>query len=145
MRAVIQRVKEAAVNVDGQEVSRIGPGILTLLGIARGDDEAKLAKLISKICELRIFSDDQGKMNLSLKDSGGSHLLVSQFTLLGDCSTGRRPSFTGAEAPERARQLYEMALSLSQQQGIKTAGGIFQADMKVSLVNDGPVTFVLDL
>lgn len=145
MRAVIQRVKQAGVTVDGQEVSRIGPGILTLLGIARGDDEAKLAKLIAKICELRIFEDDQGKMNRSLKDSGGSHLIVSQFTLLGDCSSGRRPSFIGAEAPERAKQLYEIALNLSREQGIETAGGVFQADMKVSLINDGPITFVLDL
>ncbi|MBI3557944.1 MAG: D-tyrosyl-tRNA(Tyr) deacylase [Deltaproteobacteria bacterium] len=145
MRAVIQRVQEASVRVDGKQVSRIERGILTLLGIAKGDDEAKLAKLIAKICELRIFEDDQGKMNLAIKDIGGAHLIVSQFTLLGDCSAGRRPSFTNAEAPERARDLYEKALVLSAGHGIPTSGGVFQADMKVSLVNDGPVTFVLEL
>lgn len=145
MKAVIQRVKEAGVIVDGAEVSRIGRGLLTLLGVARGDDEAKLGKLIAKICELRIFEDEQGKMNRSLKDVAGAHLIVSQFTLLADCSAGRRPSFTGAETPERAKQLYERALELSRTQGVETAGGVFQADMKVSLVNDGPVTLVLDL
>ena len=145
MRAVIQRVQQAQVLVDGNPVSRIERGILTLLGIARGDDEAKLVKLITKICELRIFEDDQGKMNLAMKDVGGAHLIVSQFTLLGDCSAGRRPSFINAEAPELARALYEKALTLSSAQGIPTFGGIFQADMKVSLVNDVPVTFVLDL
>ncbi|MBI3542598.1 MAG: D-tyrosyl-tRNA(Tyr) deacylase [Deltaproteobacteria bacterium] len=144
MKAVIQRVKEASVTVDGKQVSRIERGLLTLLGVAKGDDEAKLAKLVAKICELRIFEDDQGKMNLSLKDVGGAHLIVSQFTLLGDCSAGRRPSFVGAEAPERARQLYEKALALSEQQGVPTQGGVFQADMKVALVNDGPVTLVLE-
>ena len=145
MKAVIQRVKEASVTVDGREVARIDHGILTLLGIAKGDDEGKLTRLISKICELRIFEDDQGKMNRSVKEVGGSHLLVSQFTLLGDCSAGRRPSFIHAEAPDRAKQLYEAALSLSKNQGVPTQGGVFQADMKVALVNDGPVTFVLDL
>lgn len=144
MRAVIQRVKQAAVVVDGREVSRIERGILTLLGVAKGDDEARLAKLVAKICDLRIFEDEAGKMNLSLKDVGGSHLIVSQFTLLGDCSAGRRPSFVNAESPERAKALYERALEISAAQGVVTAGGIFQADMKVSLVNDGPVTFVLD-
>lgn len=144
MKAVIQRVEKASVTVDGVEVSRIERGLLTLLGVAKGDDEARLVKLISKICDLRIFEDDAGKMNLSLKDVGGSHLIVSQFTLLGDCSAGRRPSFVSAEAPERARELYERALVLSREQGVTTVGGVFQADMKVSLVNDGPVTFVLE-
>src|SRR4051812_31591551 len=114
MRAVIQRVKEAKVTVDGNDVSSIGHGILTLLGVAKGDDEIKLSKLITKISELRIFEDENGKMNRALKDVGGSHLIVSQFTLLGDCSAGRRPSFTNAEAPERAKQLYESALVLSE-------------------------------
>ncbi len=145
MRAVIQRVQQASVVVDGKEISRIERGILTLLGIAKGDDEAKLTKLITKITELRIFEDDQGKMNLAMKDIGGAHLIVSQFTLLGDCSAGRRPSFTNAEAPERARVLYEKALVISAAQGVPSFGGMFQADMKVTLVNDGPVTFVLDL
>jgi D-tyrosyl-tRNA(Tyr) deacylase len=144
MRAVIQRVRQAAVVVDGKEVSRIERGILTLLGVAKGDDEARLQKLITKICDLRIFEDDAGKMNLSLKDVGGAHLIVSQFTLLGDCSTGRRPSFTNAETPDLAKALYERALAISREQGVSTASGIFQADMKISLINDGPVTFVLD-
>lgn len=144
MRAVIQRVKQAAVTVDGREVSRIERGILTLLGVAKGDDEARLAKLVAKICDLRIFEDEAGKMNLSLKDVGGAHLIVSQFTLLGDCSAGRRPSFVNAEAPDRAKALYEKALELSAAQGVATSGGVFQADMKVSLINDGPVTLVLD-
>ena len=145
MRAVIQRVLEAVVSVDGSEISRIGPGIVTLLGIEKGDPDDALAKLVSKIAELRIFSDSQGKMNLSLKDTKGSHLIVSQFTLAGDCSQGRRPSFTTAEAPARAEAMYEKALALSRDLGIPTEGGRFQAEMKVSLVNDGPVTFVLEI
>jgi D-tyrosyl-tRNA(Tyr) deacylase len=145
MKAVIQRVKHAGVVVDGREVSRIGAGILTLLGIAKGDTEAQLSKLIAKICDLRIFEDAQGKMNLSLKEVNGAHLIVSQFTLLGDCSTGRRPSFTNAESPDRAKILYEEALKLSHAHGVQTMGGVFQADMKVDLLNDGPVTFILEL
>jgi D-tyrosyl-tRNA(Tyr) deacylase len=145
MRAVVQRVKSASVTVDGKEVSKIGPGILTLLGIAQGDDEPKLQKMIHKITQLRIFSDVEGKMNLSLLDIQGAHLIVSQFTLLGDCSQGRRPSFIGAEKPEIAKDLYEKALKMSKDAGVETAGGVFQADMKVSLINDGPVTFVIEL
>jgi D-tyrosyl-tRNA(Tyr) deacylase len=144
MKAVIQRVKHAEVVVDGEAVSRIGPGILTLLGVEVGDTEASLRKIIQKICELRIFEDEAGKMNRSLLDVSGEHLIVSQFTLAGDCSSGRRPSFTGAEKPERAKALYELALAISAQLGAKTAGGVFQADMKVSLLNDGPVTFILE-
>lgn len=143
MKAVIQRVSHASVQVDGKDVSRIEKGILTLLGVEKGDDEQKLKKLISKITELRIFEDDAGKMNLSVRDIGGSHLIVSQFTLAADCSSGRRPSFISAEKPEIARSLYERAIEESRQAGVNTAGGIFQADMKVSLLNDGPVTFVL--
>ena len=144
MKAVIQRVLEASVQVDGQSVSQIERGILTFLGVEKGDTDAQLQKLITKVIELRIFEDSQGKMNLSLKDVGGSHLLVSQFTLAGDCSEGRRPSFTGAEAPAAAKIMYEKALLLSAATGVPTQGGIFQADMKVSLVNDGPVTFILE-
>ncbi|MCM2280043.1 MAG: D-aminoacyl-tRNA deacylase [Oligoflexia bacterium] len=143
MKAVIQRVREASITVDEKEVSRIGKGILTLLGIEKGDTEEQATKLIRKICDLRIFEDGAGKMNLSLRDIAGAHLIVSQFTLAGDCSAGRRPSFTGAERPELARALYETALSVSRQTGVDTAAGIFQVDMKVSLVNDGPVTFIL--
>ncbi len=145
MRAVIQRVKSAEVVVDGQTVSRIEGGILTLLGVFKGDDETKLEKLIRKIVELRIFEDQAGKMNLSLQDIRGSHLIVSQFTLAGDCSSGKRPSFTDAERPEQAKPLYEKGIEISKSLGVPTYGGIFQADMKITLVNDGPVTFVLDV
>jgi len=145
MKAVIQRVKNAKVVVDGVEVSSIEAGILTLLGVEKGDTEATLAKMIRKIAELRIFEDEAGKMNRSLIDCSGEHLIVSQFTLAGDCSSGKRPSFTGAEAPDRARGLYELALQESEKLGVRTRGGKFQADMKVSLTNDGPVTFILEM
>lgn len=144
MRAVIQRVQEAQVIIEGRVYSQIGPGILTLLGIAKGDGENQVRKLLQKIRDLRIFSDDQGKMNRSLVDIQGSHMIVSQFTLLGDCNSGRRPSFTGAEKPELAKPLFEKALEISSELGMKTVGGVFQADMKISLINDGPVTFVLE-
>ena len=146
MKAVIQRVKEAQVVVNGQVVSHISRGVLTLLGVAQGDTEEKAKKLTQKICDLRIFEDENGKMNRSLLDIGGAHLIVSQFTLLGDTSQGRRPSFIEAEKPERARALYEQALIFSREYGVKdTQGGVFQADMSVSLTNDGPVTFILEV
>ena len=145
MKAVIQRVQRAEVRVNGEKVSEIGLGIMTLLGVFKGDKEdPQLKKLIQKICELRIFEDENGKMNRSLIDVKGSHLIVSQFTLAGDTSSGRRPSFIQAEAPEIAKAMYDRALAISQSLGVPTVGGIFQADMKVELVNDGPVTFVLD-
>ena len=144
MKAVIQRVKEARVEVEGKTVAQIGAGLLTFLGVSKGDTEENLRKLLVKITELRIFADEHGKMNRSLKEVAGSHLLVSQFTLAGDCSSGRRPSFTSAEEPAKAKVLYERALELSQSLGVETCGGIFQADMQVSLVNDGPVTFILE-
>ena len=145
MRVVIQRVQEASVVVDGKEVSRIDQGVLSLFGVQSGDDESQVEKMIQKIVALRIFEDEQGKMNRSLLDIGGQHLIVSQFTLLGDCAKGRRPSFLDAEKPDRANELYEYAVKVSQGFGVVTQGGVFQADMKVSLVNDGPVTFVLEL
>jgi D-tyrosyl-tRNA(Tyr) deacylase len=145
MKAVIQRVQSAKVTVDGKAVSEIGPGLLTLLGIAKGDTEAQLDKLITKILDLRIFEDGQGKMNLSLKETKGSHLIVSQFTLLGDCSQGRRPSFLNAETPARANELYEKAIDISNSSHVNTFGGVFQADMKIELINDGPVTFTLEM
>ena len=146
MKAVIQRVKEAQVVVNGAVVSQISQGILTLLGIAQGDTEAQVKKLIQKICDLRIFEDENQKMNRSLLDIGGSHLIVSQFTLLGDTSQGRLPSFIQAEKPELARALYERALIMSREYGVKdTQGGVFQADMKVSLINDGPVTLIIEV
>ncbi|MBO9665804.1 MAG: D-tyrosyl-tRNA(Tyr) deacylase [Bdellovibrio sp.] len=145
MKAVVQRVQHASVTVDGKEISRIGPGFLTLLGVAKGDTEAQLQKLITKIAALRIFPDADGKMNLSLKDINGEHLIVSQFTLLGDASKGNRPSFIGAEAPAPAEALYEKALELSRAQGLVTYGGQFGADMKVQILNDGPVTLILEI
>ncbi|MGE9746080.1 D-aminoacyl-tRNA deacylase [Bdellovibrio bacteriovorus] len=145
MKAVVQRVQNASVVVDGKLVSSIDKGYLTLLGVAKGDSEEQLQKLMTKILALRIFPDETGKMNLSLKDVGGEHLIVSQFTLLGDASKGNRPSFIGAELPDRAKELYEKALVLSKSQGVKTQGGIFGADMKVSLLNDGPVTLLLEV
>jgi D-tyrosyl-tRNA(Tyr) deacylase len=145
MRAVIQRVKRASVTVDGKKVSEIGPGLLTFLGIFKGDEEnPQLTKLITKICEFRIFEDADGKMNQSLIDVKGSHLIVSQFTLAADTESGRRPSFINAESPTEAKILYERAIEISKSLGIRTAGGVFQADMKIELLNDGPVTFVLD-
>lgn len=144
MKAVVQRVQKAAVVVDGKIVSQIGPGLLTLLGVAQGDSEEQLQKIIHKISQLRIFADSEGKMNLSVKDVAGEHLIVSQFTLLGDTSRGHRPSFIGAEKPERAEQLYRQALILSQAAGIPTYGGVFGADMKVELLNDGPVTLIIE-
>jgi D-tyrosyl-tRNA(Tyr) deacylase len=144
MRAVVQRVKEAEVRVDGEVVGRIERGLLTLLGVGKGDTDADLEKLIRKIVKLRIFEDSAGKMNLGLSEVGGSHLIVSQFTLYGDCSQGNRPSFMDAGAPEEAKRLYERALELSAGHGVPTQGGRFQADMKVSLVNDGPVTLILE-
>ncbi|MFV8258412.1 D-aminoacyl-tRNA deacylase [Bdellovibrio bacteriovorus] len=145
MKAVVQRVQNASVVVDGKLVSSIDKGYLTLLGVAKGDSEEQLQKLMTKILALRIFPDETGKMNLSLKDVGGQHLIVSQFTLLGDASKGNRPSFIAAELPDRAKELYEKALVLSESQGVKTQGGIFGADMKVSLLNDGPVTLLLEV
>ncbi|OFZ22912.1 MAG: D-tyrosyl-tRNA(Tyr) deacylase [Bdellovibrionales bacterium GWB1_55_8] len=144
MRAVIQRVIRAEVVIDGKPVATIGPGILTLLGVATGDSEKELTKLVEKICRLRIFEDENGKMNRSLIETQGEHLIVSQFTLLGDCSSGRRPSFTGAAPPDSARALFDRALEISRELQVPTQGGVFQANMQVSLVNDGPVTFVLD-
>ena len=144
MKAVIQRVKHAEVRVNGNRVSTIGPGILTLLGVEVGDDEARMQKLIQKIVEFRIFEDAAGKMNRSLLDCGFEHLIVSQFTLAADCSSGRRPSFTGAERPEKANAIYEAALKFSTDQGVRTSAGIFQADMSVILTNDWPVTFILE-
>jgi D-tyrosyl-tRNA(Tyr) deacylase len=144
MKAIIQRVSHAEVRVDGHVVSEIGPGILTLLGVVKGDTEENASRLIRKIVELRIFEDQEGKMNRSLLDFGGSHLIVSQFTLAADTSSGKRPSFTQAERPELAKKLYERSLEISRELGAATQGGIFQADMKITLTNDGPVTFLLE-
>lgn len=144
MKAVVQRVSEARVEVDGAVVGVVGRGMLVLLGVAQGDSERDAAWLAKKIVELRIFEDDSGKMNRALADVEGSILAVSQFTLLGECSKGRRPSFTGAASPEDGKRLYEYFVEQVRQTGTPVATGIFQADMQVHLVNDGPVTFILD-
>jgi D-tyrosyl-tRNA(Tyr) deacylase len=144
MKAVIQRVMRASVEVDGQVVGRIDAGLLVLLGVAKGDEETDGRYLVEKIRTLRIFADAQGKMNRSLTDIGGSVLLVSQFTLLGRTTTGRRPSFDEAAPPDEAKRLYEAVAAELKAQGIPVETGIFAAHMQVELLNDGPVTFVLD-
>ena len=144
MKAVIQRVSEAGVRVDGRTVGAVERGILVLLGVEKGDSTKEADWLAEKIANLRIFEDAAGKMNLSLLDIKGELLAVSQFTLAGNCSKGRRPSFDTAAPPEEANQLYEYFVSKAWELGIPVQTGIFQADMKVSLVNDGPVTFILE-
>jgi len=144
MRACVQRVSEAQVTVDGQVVGKIGRGLLVLLGVGREDAEADAEWLVDKIIELRIFEDDAGKMNRSLADVSGRLLVVSQFTLWGDCRKGRRPSFVAAAPPEDAERLYEHFAALARQRGVPVATGRFRAMMQVALVNDGPVTLLLD-
>ena len=144
MRAVVQRVTQANVTVDGEIVGQIGPGFLVLLGVAADDQREDVIATATKIVGLRVFEDDAGKMNRSLAEVGGSMLVVSQFTLLGDCRTGRRPSFTAAAPPERANALYQEFIAEVRGQGIAVETGKFQADMKVSLTNDGPVTLLID-
>mgnify|MGYP000034163315 FL=1 len=144
MRAVVQRVSEASVIVDGQTVGEIRQGLVVLLGVARGDTSRDAVYLAEKTSGLRIFEDEHGKMNRSVEDISGSVLVVSQFTLLGDCRKGRRPGFTDAAEPELADQLYKEYVAIMQQRGIKVATGVFRAEMKVGLINDGPVTILLD-
>ncbi|MCM0080366.1 D-aminoacyl-tRNA deacylase [Geomonas sp. Red32] len=143
MKAVIQRVKEARVRVDGKVVGEIGIGMLVLLGVETGDTVKQADWMADKIVNLRIFEDTEGKMNLALSEVGGAVLTVSQFTLAGNCDKGRRPSFDGAAAPDEANRLYEYFMGKVWELGIPVQSGIFQADMEVSLVNDGPVTFIL--
>ena len=144
MRALIQRVREASVTVAGQEVGRIGPGLLVLLGVGHADTDADIAYLAPKIAHLRIFEDAEGKMNRSLLDVGGGVLLVSQFTLYADTRKGRRPSFTGAAPPAQAAALVDACAAALRALGLPVAQGIFQAEMQVALVNDGPVTIWID-
>ncbi len=144
MKVVIQRVKSAQVCVDGRVTGKVGKGLLVLLGIGKGDGESDLSFLASKIPELRIFEDASGKFNLSLKEINGEALVVSQFTLYGDCRKGRRPSFTEAEEPVIAKNLYEQFVSKLREQGVPVQTGEFQARMEVYLINDGPVTLLLD-
>lgn len=144
MRAVLQRVSRASVAVGGAIVGQIGQGLLVLLGVGKGDTGADAEALARKVVELRVFQDAAGKMNLSLKDTGGSLLVVSQFTLYGDTRKGRRPSFDLAAPPEQARSLYERFVEAARAQGVEVATGVFQAMMSVSLVNEGPVTFLVE-
>lgn len=144
MRAVVQRVSSARVRVDGELVGEIAQGFLVLLGVGQGDGADEVAYMAGKIRDLRLFPDDEGKMNRSLLDISGGVLVVSQFTLYGDCRRGRRPSFIAAAAPDLAKALYEDVVKELRASGLTVATGIFQADMKVELVNDGPVTILLD-
>ena len=144
MRAVIQRVKHASVTVEKQTIGEIGNGLLVLLGVAKQDGDGDAAYLAGKIANLRIFEDENGKMNRSLLETTGEMLVVSQFTLLGDCRKGRRPSFIDAAGTDKANALYERFVMLVQQMGITVQTGQFQARMAVALVNDGPVTLILE-
>lgn len=144
MRAVIQRVQYGRVTVEGQQTGQIDQGLVVLLGVAKEDEVGDLDYLVDKIVNLRIFEDDQGKMNLSLLDVGGQLLVVSQFTLLGDCRKGRRPGFSEAAPPEMAKAYYENFIQKVRQLGVNVATGQFQADMLVEIHNHGPVTMLLD-
>lgn len=144
MKAVVQRVSSASVDVSGERVGEIGAGLLVLLGVGDGDDANDARWMAEKIVSLRIFEDDDGKMNHSLEDVDGALLAVSQFTLLGDCRKGRRPSFVKAAPPEVAEELYREFVRVVEELGVSVATGTFQAHMSVSLVNDGPVTILVE-
>jgi D-tyrosyl-tRNA(Tyr) deacylase len=139
MRALVQRVREASVTVDGERLSAIGPGLLVLLGVRRGDGDAEADRIVRKLLALRIFEDEDGRMNRSVADAGGELLCVSQFTLYGDARKGNRPSFVDAAPPEEAEPLYERVRA-----GLGASGGRFGAHMQVALVNDGPVTLLVE-
>ncbi len=143
MRAVVQRVKESSVTVNNQIISRIGPGLLVLLGVSEADDSGDAIYLSEKIPHLRIFEDEDGKMNRSLMETQGEMLVVSQFTLLGDCRKGRRPSYIQAAGPEKAEHLYEVFVEQVREKDIAVKTGQFRAMMDVALINDGPVTLIL--
>ena len=145
MRALIQRVSRASVRVDGQQIGQCGPGLLILICAMQGDTEAQAAQMAAKIAKLRIFKDDEGRMNRSILDTGGSALVVSQFTLAADTARGNRPGFSTAAAPHEGRRLYEIFAANLAASGIATQTGSFGADMAVELVNDGPVTIWIDL
>jgi D-tyrosyl-tRNA(Tyr) deacylase len=144
MRVLIQRVLTARVEVEGKVCGEIGPGMLLFVGFGRDDTESLLPSAVKKIREMRMFSDANGKLNLSVEDTKGSLLAVSQFTLYANCSRGRRPDFTPAAPPDLAERLYDRFVEMLRETGIPVQTGIFAADMKVSLVNDGPVSFILD-
>ena len=145
MKAVAQRVKKVSLSVDGELISEIPFGLTVFLGIKVGDTKSEADYMARKIANLRVFEDENGKMNLSVKDVGGEVLLVSQFTLYGDTSHGNRPSFTLAERPEQAEPLYEYAVSALQAQGVTVKKGVFGADMQIQQHNDGPVTILLEI
>lgn len=144
MKSVIQRVSQASVTIDNVVVGEIQKGFMILLGITHTDTEKDVKWMVDKIAGLRVFEDENGKMNLSLEDVGGELLIVSQFTLYGDARKGRRPSFIDAARPEKAIPLYEKFVEMAKEKGVKVATGEFGADMKVSLINDGPVTLIVD-
>ena len=144
MRLVIQRVKEASVSVEGKVVGKIAAGLLIFLGVAKSDEVKDVDALVKKVIELRIFEDDAGKMNLSAQETGAAFLVVSQFTLYGDCRKGRRPSFDEAAPPEKGEELYNLFVEKLKAENSKVETGRFRAMMDVALVNDGPVTFVLE-
>lgn len=144
MRTVIQRTKQSSVSVEQSIIARAGKGLTVLLGVGLDDNEQDVCYLVEKIVNLRIFSDSKGKMNLSLLDVGGELMIVSQFTLFGDCRKGRRPSFDGAAPPERAKELYDIFIKTCKSYGISVSCGQFQAHMLIQLENDGPVTILLD-
>lgn len=144
MRAVIQRVKRASVSVNGKVVAEIKNGLLALLGVNKGDDRAVFEKMADKITNLRIFEDEKGKMNLSVRDTGGSVLVVPNFTVYSDCRHGRRPDFVGGAAPDEAEKIFDDFIAFLKDSYPYTKTGIFRADMQVELINDGPITIILD-
>lgn len=144
MRSVVQRVKRASVTVNGQTVGQINTGLLVLLAVGQGDSSNDLTWMVEKLVGLRIFEDEEGKMNRSILDMGGEFLVVSQFTLYGDCRKGKRPSFSSAAPPEQAKEMFEKSVEGIRSYGLKVETGIFQAEMDVELINDGPVTILLD-
>ncbi len=144
MRCVVQRVSEASVTVENEIVGQIGPGLMVLVGVGPNDTQKEVQWMAEKLIGLRIFEDEQGKMNLSLSDTSGQMLLVSQFTLYGDCKKGKRPSFIGAAPPDLAEQLYDELVQAVQGRGVTTATGRFRTEMQVALVNSGPVTLIVE-
>lgn len=144
MRAVVQRVKSASCKVDNEIVGKIDKGLLLFLGVGEGDEEKDLKYLVDKVLGLRIFSDENGKMNLSLEDVKGEILIISQFTLYGDVRKGKRPSFTRSAAPELGEKFYEMFIEMVNSRGIQAQTGVYGADMDIELINDGPVTILVD-